>query len=266
MKLHFRILTLFLLVCGCASTQEPDFAPKQPHIKILTYNVNWGFVNPDKVVRYLATEDADIICLQETNVHWKRYLGERLRQQYTTGRFRDWSNAGGTAIISKYKIYDLNLLEPRSTWFPAFYALADTPIGTIQLLNVHLKPPMSEEGKLSATAYPKTGDEHIAEMEWFLRRTDPNQPMIILGDFNENEKGKAIRRLIEAGWTNALSRYDKKSITWQLTTPEGLEFKERFDHILYNQFLDCTGAKVVDTEGSDHFPVVAIIVQKAENK
>jgi endonuclease/exonuclease/phosphatase (EEP) superfamily protein YafD len=85
--------------------------------------------------------------------------------------------------------------------------------------------------------------------------------MIILGDFNENEKGKAIKRLIEAGWTDALWRYDRKTNTWVWKTSAGLELKNRYDHILYNRFLDCTGAKVTDTEGSDHLPVTAIIVQ-----
>jgi endonuclease/exonuclease/phosphatase family metal-dependent hydrolase len=262
MKPHLRILPVFLLLCGCSATQKADFAPKQPHIKILTYNVNWGFVHPDKVASYLATENADIICLQETHRNWKNYLGARLAQQYTWGRFREWSSAGGMAIISKYKVYDLNWIKPEDNWFPAFFARAETPIGKIQILNVHLKPPLSEEGKLSAEVSPETGDEHIAEIEWFLRRADPNQPMIILGDFNGNEKDKAIRRLTEAGWTDALWRYDKKSITWQWKTPAGLELKERFDHILYNQFLDCTGAKVTETEGSDHLPVTAVIVQK----
>jgi endonuclease/exonuclease/phosphatase family metal-dependent hydrolase len=262
MKTCYKVLAVFLLFFGCSATQKPDFAPQQPHIKIVTYNVNWGFLHPDKVARYLSVENADVVCLQETHRYWKESLNKKLNRQYPYGKFREWGNAGGIAIISKYELYDANLIEPNDTWFPAFYARAKTPIGIIQILTVHLKPPLSAEGKLSATAYLKTSDEHIAEIEWFLRQTDPNQPMIILGDFNENEKDKAIRRLIKTGWTDALSRYDKKTNTWVWKTSAGLELKNRYDHILYNRFLDCTAARVTNIEASDHFPVTAIIIQK----
>jgi endonuclease/exonuclease/phosphatase family metal-dependent hydrolase len=267
MKACYKILPAFFLFWGCVPGPEADFAPKQPHIKIVTYNVNWGFVNPEKVARYLAVENADIVCLQETHRYWKESLNAKLKKQYPYGKFREWGGrAGGIAIISKYELYDANLIEPNDNWFPAFYAWVDTPIGKIQILNVHLKPPLSEEGKVSASAYLKTGDEHLAEIDWFLGRTDPNQPMIILGDFNENEKGKAFRRLIEAGWTDALSRYDRKTNTWVWKTSAGLEIKNRYDHILYNGFLDCTAARVTNIEASDHLPVTAIIVQKQTTK
>jgi endonuclease/exonuclease/phosphatase family metal-dependent hydrolase len=262
MKPHIRILLVFLFLCGCAATQKPDFTPKQAHLKIVTYNVNWGFLHPDKVARYLAVENADVVCLQETHRYWKESLSAKLLKRYPYGKFREWGKAGGIAIISKYELYDANLIEPNDNWFPAFYAWVDTPIGKIQILNVHLKPPLSEEGKVSAGAYLKTGDEHLMELDWFLGRTDPNQPMIILGDFNGNEKDKAIRRLIETGWTDALSRYDKKTNTWVWKTSAGLEIKNRYDHILYNGFLDCTAARVTNIEASDHFPVTAVIIQK----
>ena len=266
MKPHIRNLLIFLLFSGCAGTQEPDFAPQQPHIKIVTYNVNWGFVHPDKVARYLSVENADVICLQETHRYWKESLHKKLNRQYPYGKFREWGQAGGIAIISKYELYDANLIEPNDNWFPAFYTWVDTPIGKIQILNVHLKPPLSEEGKFSAAAYLETGDHHKMELERFLGRTDPNQPMIILGDFNENEKGKAISQLIEAGWTDALSRYDKKTNTWIWQTSAGLEIKNRYDHILYNGFLKCTAARVTNIEASDHLPVTAVIVQKQITK
>jgi endonuclease/exonuclease/phosphatase family metal-dependent hydrolase len=266
MKIDLRILLVFLLICGCSETQKPDFAPQQAHLKIVTYNVNWGFVHPDKVARYLATENADVVCLQETHRHWKESLNKQLSRQYPYGIFREWGNAGGIAIISKYELQDANLIEPNGTWFPALYTWIDTPVGKIQILNVHLRPPVSDEGKVSAWAYLKTGDFHKMELDWFLARTNPNQPMIILGDFNEDEKGKAIRQLFAAGWTNALSRYDKKTDTWKWKTSAGLELKNRYDHILYNSFLDCTAAKVTESDASDHSPVTAVIIQKQIKK
>lgn len=262
MKSYLQILPIFLLFFGCVRTPRPEFSPQQANLEIVTYNVNWGFVNPDKVARYIATENADIVCLQETHRYWKKSLSDKLNKVYPYGKFKEWGNAGGIAIISKYELKDANFIEPNDKWFPAYFARVRTPIGKIQILNVHLSPPLPADGNNAAAARIKTGEIHSAEMEWFLRGADLNEPMIILGDFNGDEKDKAITRLTESGWTDALWQFDRKSNTWEWKPQGGKTMKERYDHILYNRFLDCTGAKVTESDASNHYPVTAVILLK----
>ena len=64
---HIVIVLTIVLTCGCASLPEVDFSPDVPHIKVVSYNVNWGFVKPGNVADFLNEVDADVICLQEVD-------------------------------------------------------------------------------------------------------------------------------------------------------------------------------------------------------
>ena len=89
---------------------------------------------------------------------------------------------------------------------------------------------------------------------------DTHRPLIIAGDFNENEKAKAIKWLLDQGCQDALSIYDRRTKTWIWPTPLGIKLKNRFDHIIVNSRLMCTAARVINVEASDHMPVMAVIV------
>jgi endonuclease/exonuclease/phosphatase family metal-dependent hydrolase len=134
------ILLVFLM--GCVPQRRPDFAPTEPNLKVITYNVNWGFVQPQRVVDFLAGADADIICLQETHSRWEAVLKARLGTRYPYCAFRDSPGAGGIAIMSRYRLRDVRVIEPNDGWFPAILADALTPVGEVQILNVHLRPPL----------------------------------------------------------------------------------------------------------------------------
>lgn len=257
-----RTLLIVLALCGCAATPRADFNPQQPHLKIVSYNVNWGFVHPGNVVDYLAGEDADIVCLQETHRYWESALEAQLGKKYPYCVFHEWESAGGVAILSRYELQDARLLEPNEGWFPAILTRVQTPVGLIQILNVHLRPPLSDRGAVSIGAYFRATDIHCRELEDFISHTASSEPLIIMGDFNENENGKAVSRLVERGFTDALSVYDKYTKTWVWRTSSGIALKNRYDHILYSRHLSCAAAKVTPVEGSDHMPVVAVIVRK----
>ncbi len=260
---HWLSTTLIipLLLFGCASTNKPNFHPQEPHFKIVTYNVNWGFVRPENVADYLTKEAADIVCLQESHRHWEAFLKTRLSKEYPYTVFRENEAAGGIAIMSRYELQDVKLIEPNEGWFPALLVKAQTPVGLVQILNVHLRPRLTEQGTVSIRAYFSTEDIHCKELQGFIAHTTDDEPLIILGDFNEDEKSKAIRKLIESGFKDALSVYDKYTNTWAWKVSSGIELKNRYDHILYSRHLNSTAAGVTAVEASDHMPVVAIITK-----
>lgn len=256
------IFAISLLLFGCVATPKPNFHPEQPNLKIVSYNVNYGFVNSEDVVEYLVCEDADVVCLQETHRYWENVLTSRLSEKYPHRIFRESEAASGIAIMSRYRLQDIKLIEPAEGWFPALFARIQTPVGLIQVLNVHLRPPLADNGAVSIGAYYRAKDIHSEEIGGFIKHTKSNEPLIVLGDFNENEKSKAIRQLVEDGFTDALSIYDRNSETWVWKTSAGIELKNRYDHILYNNYLVCTGAKVTSVNASDHMPVAAVITRK----
>ncbi len=247
---------------GCTNLPEPVFYPDQPHLKVVTYNVNWGFAQPQNVVDYLAKTNADVVCLQETHWHWEIYLKQHLGRPYPYRVFKESAGAGGVAIMSKSKIFNAQLIDPNQGWFPALYAEAESPIGKVQFLNVHLRPPLSDDGSASASAIYKTPEIHLKEIQQFVAATEPDRPLIITGDFNEDERGRAVQWLISEDFTDALSMYDAYSGTWTWPVFSGLRLKNRYDHIMFNEYLNCTGARVTHVEASDHMPVEAVVVRK----
>jgi endonuclease/exonuclease/phosphatase family metal-dependent hydrolase len=253
---------MIVFVAGCSTLPQPVFSPDQPHLKVITYNVNWGFVKPDNVVDFLAGSDADVICLQETHKQWEAVLKHRLEERYPYCVFREEGGAGGIAVMSKYKLSSITFLEPTAGWFPALLVEVQTPIGLLQFLNVHLRPPLSDRGSANASAYYNTPDIHQKELQDFIVKADSQKPLIITGDFNEDEKGKAVRWLLEQGFADTLSMYDFYSKTWEWKVFYGVTLKNRYDHIIISEHLKCTGACVMRVKASDHMPVLAVIVLK----
>lgn len=260
MRIFALIFVMLILVAGCSSPVKPDFSPTQPSVKIITYNINWGFVEPQNVVNYLAKTDADVVCLQETHQYWEVALKENLKGRYPYSVFYNEEAAGGIAVLSKYKLKNVKLLPPEAGWFPAMCGEVETPMGWVQFLNLHLRPPLSDRGSASVSALYRTPYIHRDEVAGFSAYIDPNRPAFITGDFNENEGDKAIGWLYDRGFTDSLSIYDTYTKTWQWQVCSGVRLSARYDHILFNEYLACTGARVNIVDASDHMPVFAVLV------
>ncbi|MHC4553493.1 MAG: endonuclease/exonuclease/phosphatase family protein [Planctomycetota bacterium] len=250
------------LLSGCQSLPKPVFEPQGDCLRLVTYNVNWGG-NPQRVTHFLEVIDADIICLQETHPQWENYFKNHLSITYPYTVFHHSRGAGGIAFMSKYPLKDQQVIKSEAGWFPAFYIQAATPLGDVGILNVHLKPPLSDEGRVSAYAMLNTPAVHLEELQHFMRTVSPEIPVIVTGDFNENESGRACQWLNEQGYSDALSGFDRKTPTWLWPTKIGFVLKDRYDHIYIKESFVCTGAKVFSVRASDHEPVLAVL-QKNE--
>ncbi len=249
---------------SCAPVRTPR-SPAGPHLRVLTWNVNWGCASPAVVVESLLRSGADVVCLQETTPAWEGFLRPGAAKTYPHMSFRHCGAAGGLACLAKAPFRELSLLPPTAGWFPAWAIEAQTPVGAVQFLLVHLRPPLSERGGVGflGSAYFRTQDVRREEMEGFGGAIDPSRPAIVLGDFNEGDRGNAVRWCIAHGMTDALAEYDRKTDTWHWRTSLGT-MERRLDHILYSSHLDCIAASVLNCEGSDHLPVQAIFERRAE--
>ncbi len=237
------ILILLLFAC---------FFAKANTISVVTYNVNYHFINKD-VITILDSLNADVVCLQETNAKWETILTEGLRNKYPFIQFKHRGTAGGYATLSKYPIIKSKSIKNKAGWFPGWLVIIQKDQDSIQILNTHLKPKLTRKGIIGWNAYFKSEEIHIKELNAFITELNSELPTIILGDFNEGDKGKAIKWLKNEGFDDALPKFNKRTKTWRFIILRG-----RFDHIVFNSKLLCIKAMVCKTGKSDHFPVLGV--------
>ena len=256
------IFLLFVSLSSCASLPPANMSPKQDHVHVMTYNINWGMRHYSHVLQHIKQSEADIIFLQETHPSWQKLMARELSSQFPHMHFEEHRGAGGIAFLSKYPLRNVTRIEPTHGWFPALTATVNTPIGPLQLLNLHLRPSLNDDGSFGLSAYFYMTRTREKEVEGFLKQCPPSPPLIMAGDFNECDDD-AIDFVESQGFINTLNLYDKSSDTWEW--PYGiLTFDDRFDHIYVSPTLTCTGAKVTSVDASDHFPVEAVVVKALE--
>src|SRR4051812_32917873 len=206
--LPFGITSLLWIsfIAGCTSPQtvRPLPAVSAPNLRVMTYNVNFAGSRMDLAVSAIREADADLVCLQETTPAWETLLRRQLSEIYPHMQFRTSGGAGGQAILSKYEIEGIAYVRETPGWFPGWIVKAKTSLGLVQVVNVHLRPPLSERGSVTASAYFGTGSIRREEVRLLSQKLDPQAAMIVTGDFNENDSGKAVSWLRERGFIDAL--------------------------------------------------------------
>ena len=259
----FRMLLLAALAggaAGCAGTR-PFEKPQGPHIRVLTYNVNYGGPAPRSGLEAIQEAKADIICLQETTPDWERVLRPGLAEDHPHVLFRHRGAAGGQGVFSRWPLAETAFVRPEAGWFHAWILEAKTPIGPVQILSVHLRPPASDKGRFTASAYFATKQVRLQEVRDLHARLKPGVPTLLLGDFNENDGGPPLKWLQQKGYTDALREFDRRTATWRWPT-RYLTLRARLDHILYSRDLHALEARVIQKGGSDHFPLLGVFERR----
>lgn len=248
-----RAALLALLLLGCQARRAP-VEPVGPCLRVLTYNVNYGAPDAGAALRALAASGADLICLQESTPRWEAEIRAALSGPYPHMAFRHEGGAGGLAILSRRPFETRAWIEPAAegSWFPAWAVLAETPLGKVQVLNVHLRPP------LPPSAYFRTKAVRREEIRRAAGALDPALPALVCGDFNEKD-GKAVGWLESEGFTDALPEFEGTE-TWRGRV-YSVPLSDQLDHVLYSRHLRCASARVLKEGGSDHFPVAAVMVR-----
>ena len=259
-------------------------------LRVCSYNVNFGccgFSHYDEfeesIYTALMKTECDVVLFQETTPEWETYFCEyktyvnlfeltcltqlyvtRLDEKYPYHEFQHYEipyglrrpEAGGIAIMSKFRILSCDLIMSPCNWFPAQLSVIETPIGNIQLMNLHLRPPLTDSALPLPHAYFYSKSDRKKEVQWFGTFLQPNLPTVVCGDFNEDSGASSCTH-----WTSnlkmrsALDEYKGKK-TWWWKLPGGIIIKARFDHIFYNGLV-CTTAHVIPEGLSDHYPVYA---------
>ncbi len=249
------------LTCNPPPPAKPRPLPRTgSQLKVLTFNVNFAGVDRRRSAAAIRRSGADLVALQETTARWEQVLRRRLGRRYPYQRYRRGGGAGGMAILSRYPVKEVGWYRPpKGGWFPAWLLRVSTPQGPVQVLNVHLRPPLGQSGVSSLpVTYFSTRAVRLREIRRHLGRVSPKLPLVMLGDFNEDDGGRAVRYLTTKGLRSALAQHDRRTATWQWRTSVGT-VRSRLDHIFHSKELRCVNAQVLGEAASDHFPVEAVL-------
>ena len=251
-----------LLTLLMACVQAPRVARQplnhEPHVTVMTYNVNFGIAKDAETTAVIGRANADLIVLQETTPEWEAVLRDRYAATWPFMTFHHCCGAGGLAVLSKTPFVEKALLPSPSAWFPALLIVADTAVGPLQVLNVHLHPPVSESGSF-VSGYFSTGPVREAEISSFAAHLDAALPTVVAGDFNEPD-GAAIRFLQDHGFQTALPEFSPRATTWRWPLFTG-ELRSRLDHVFYSATLEPLEVSVREEGRSDHEPVLAVLAR-----
>jgi endonuclease/exonuclease/phosphatase (EEP) superfamily protein YafD len=227
----------------------------EPSVTILTYNLNYGMAGDTEIIGAIRRADADLVLLQETSPEWEEVLRRTLSPHYPHMSFRHCCLAGGLAVLSKTAFQERDYVTANNGWFPAWRLIVESSLGPLQVLNVHLRPPVSDSGSV-VSGYFTTPAVREREIQQYHALLEPGLPTLVAGDFNENTSGRAVSYLQQRGFRSAVPEFHPDADTWRWHTRLGT-IRAELDHIVYNPALSPLNAQVLEWGRSDHFPLLA---------
>lgn len=250
------VFAVALVACGEHGPARVPGSPASDQLRVVSYNVNFGLAGDPKGVRAVGPLNGDVVFLQETNEAWERAFVDALGRRYPHHRFthpKGWP-AGGMGVLSRHPIESITELPSVGGFFFAWRVVLSTNLGRIQVLNVHLRPPMSDGGSW-VVGYFSTRENRLEEIEHHLAALDPKLPTLIVGDFNEESDGLALRRLSQLGYGDATAQFNPKQPTWRWTVSSSVTLRFQLDHILHDVHFVPIASQIASSGDSDHLPI-----------
>ena len=179
-------------------------------------------------------------------------------------------NAGGFSLYSKFPVKDVgDITTPTDgSMFKAQHYSIQIKGETVQVVNVHLRPPVSLQGGGSPFSMLETSPIRLEEVKNILSHVSrsPNR-FVIAGDFNENDGMPALAHLCcgDLGCEDALGLSEQYTHWWKLQSSPALGdyiVNKRLDHVVTSKGLVPLDCRVLDSlplQGSDHYCVLAKI-------
>lgn len=235
-----------------------------------TYNLNWSNREFDAVAQTLHESRATVIALQETTPNLERYLQSRLKtdyphQHYTS--FRDQFFGERFGLLSKVPLKNVRFHPPRHGLFGFLTAEFSWEGRTVRLFNVHLQPFEVAPDWTVFRQLDNIEEVHRAEIGEVLHRVHPDQPTLIVGDFNSPSAFAAPEEVRKSGFRDSFAgQFEStteadKHPTWRWPVGER-ELNLRIDYIFPSPHWTTRESRLGEFEYSDHRMLMSILELK----
>jgi len=263
------LATIAVTALGCARSHPTSGLAATSTFKVLVYNVHAGKDasgkdNVQRVADVVRDVDADVVLLQEVDKGTRRSGGvdqpaeyaSRTGYQVAFGRSLDYDGGEyGIAVLSRWPIRRDSAIhlpvdppqersggshEPRI----AMFAIIAAPFGALTLFNTHIDASGDDRWRLQEI-------RTIEQLAQSAVRAGATR-VLFGGDFNSTPESAVQVQLRASGFRDA----------WQTCgSGEGLSYpadsaRKRIDYLFLIAGIECTAARVVNTQASDHRPVL----------
>ena len=263
------LIGLIGIVALAACATLPS-SPSDISLRVMSYNIAAGSGDLDRSAETIRASAADIVALQEVDVHWSTrsgfadqaaILAERLGMQVRFAHIYGLPGATasaplreyGVALLSRYPIvawtnHTITRLstqaeDPRPSPMPGFLEATIDVRGTrIRVFNTHL----------DYRPDPAVRRQQVAETLAIIG--DASVPMLLLGDLNAPPGAHELQPIfthLKDSWTVSAD----SGFTYPATAPV-----RRIDYVFTSKHFRVSAVSVSESQASDHRPVIVDLV------
>jgi endonuclease/exonuclease/phosphatase family metal-dependent hydrolase len=261
---------------GCATPGSRANVVEEPalSVRVMSFNIAAGHGDLPRIAEVIRASGAEIVGLQEVDVHWGQRSGFMDQATWLAGELdmeiffapiyslapaegRPHERQYGLAILSRHPIsaatnHSLSRLSTQTDLalpvpHPGFpHAQIELGGRAVHVFNTHL----------DYRSDPATRRLQVREMLQIIGAQ--TQPVLLLGDLNAEPDAPELRPLFHT--LNDVWRSADDGFTFPADSPI-----KRIDYILASRHFTVDAVEVLRTSASDHRPVIADLTLRSGN-
>lgn len=267
------LVALLLPAGALLGTGNLASPPEQGPVRYMSYNLHQAFdtagrMDVEAIARVIVDSGATVVGLQEVaragllnaNTDLLHLLGPRLGFEHVAF-IGTTDPVWGNAILSRYPLGEVEreLLPTVDTPYRRGYLAApvQTPDGEVLFITTHLqhvnRASLHDEDP-EADLYPV----HREQLRVVIDRWGGRQPAVLTGDLNARPGWRQVEELLASGWVDS---WDEKG-EGPGYTANAADPRYRIDYVFHTPDLETVRVEIIDSQASDHFPVVADLARR----
>jgi endonuclease/exonuclease/phosphatase (EEP) superfamily protein YafD len=156
-----------------------------PQIRVVSANVHLGNTDPSLLLAWANPSNTDLIVIHELRSAFAQRLA--LATQWPHQHLMPDAGTSGIGLLSRWPLRDVREVAGAGGR-PQLHALVETLQGTIEVIAVHPRPPMS-------LSLYRTRNQTMAAL-----RPRGDAPALVVGDFNATPWSNTAPLLTSGGW------------------------------------------------------------------